>query len=235
VAELLAEVQAELQGLCEQVRLSCRWQVATDLPPLYTDPGKLKVVIKNLVNNAVKFTPEGSVTITAEEQDGGVEIRVADTGIGIPVEVQAFMFEPFRQADSSLTRRYSGSGLGLYIVKHFLDEDRRVGEREERGRAGINLLRMASCQGRGEMSVLAGVEQPPRDPDHLVVSFVEGWRGEICHVAGTDRDGRLAFYKVIDPSGFVVQFPDVIPAVTIKHAQTILCLCKASCLWWWSC
>jgi len=47
----------------------------------------------------VKFTPQGSVTITAEEQRGGVEIRVADTGIGIPVEVQAFMFEPFRQAE----------------------------------------------------------------------------------------------------------------------------------------
>jgi signal transduction histidine kinase len=120
VAELLAEVQAELQDLCEQSRLSCLWRVAADLPPLYTDPGKLKVVIKNLVNNAVKFTPGGSVTITAEEQ-GGVHIRVTDTGIGIPVEVQAFMFEPFRQADSSLTRRYSGSGLGLYIVKHFLE------------------------------------------------------------------------------------------------------------------
>ena len=120
VAELLAEVQADLQGLCEQSRLSCSWQIATDLPLLYTDPGKLKVVIKNLVNNAVKFTPAGSVTITAEEQRGGVEIRVTDTGIGIPVEVQAFMFEPFRQADSAPTRRYSGSGLGLYIVKHFL-------------------------------------------------------------------------------------------------------------------
>ena len=120
VAELLAEVQTELQGLCEQSRLSCLWRVAADLPPLYTDPGKLKVVIKNLVNNAVKFTPKGSVTITAEEQRGGVEIHVTDTGIGIPIEVQAFMFEPFRQADSAPTRRYSGSGLGLYIVKHFL-------------------------------------------------------------------------------------------------------------------
>ena len=59
VAELLAEVQADLQGLCEQSRLSCSWQIATDLPLLYTDPRKLKVVIKNLVNNAVKFTPEG--------------------------------------------------------------------------------------------------------------------------------------------------------------------------------
>jgi signal transduction histidine kinase len=121
VAELLAEVQADLQGLCEQSRLSWSWQIAPELPPLYADPGKLKVVIKNLVNNAVKFTPKGSVTITAEEQRGGIEIRVTDTGIGIPVEVQAFMFEPFRQADSAPTRRYSGSGLGLYIVKHFLE------------------------------------------------------------------------------------------------------------------
>jgi signal transduction histidine kinase len=121
VAELFAQVQADLQGLCEQSRLSYSWQMAADLPPLYTDPGKLRVVIKNLVNNAVKFTPEGSITITAEEQRGGVEIRVTDTGIGISVEEQAYIFEPFRQADSSSTRRYSGSGLGLYIVKHFLE------------------------------------------------------------------------------------------------------------------
>ena len=121
--ELLAEVQIELQGLCEQSRLSCLWQVAADLPPLYIDPGKLEVVIKNLVNNAVKFTPEGSVTITAEEQGGGVEIRVADTGIGIPVEVQASSSSRFAKpivAYSPVQRQRAGP----VYCKAFPREDR---------------------------------------------------------------------------------------------------------------
>ena len=71
VAELLAEIKTEMQGLCDQSGLACVWQVAPGLPPPYTDPGKLKVVIKNLVSNAVKFTKEGSVTVAVGEWQGG--------------------------------------------------------------------------------------------------------------------------------------------------------------------
>jgi signal transduction histidine kinase len=79
------------------------------------------VVIKNLVSNAVKFTTEGSVTVEAREQRGGVEISVSDTGIGIPQDALGFIFEPFRQVDSSDTRPYTGSGLGLHIVQRLLE------------------------------------------------------------------------------------------------------------------
>jgi signal transduction histidine kinase len=79
------------------------------------------VVLKNLLSNAIKFTTEGSVRINARAHASGVEISVTDTGIGIPREAQSFIFEPFRQVDSSDTRRYSGSGLGLHIVKRLLD------------------------------------------------------------------------------------------------------------------
>jgi signal transduction histidine kinase len=121
VAELLAEVQAEMQGLCDQSGLASGWQVAPGLPPLHTDPGKLKVVLKNLVSNAVKFTGEGSITVAAEERQRGVEFSVTDTGIGIPVEAQAYIFEPFRQVDGSAARTYGGSGLGLHIVQRLLE------------------------------------------------------------------------------------------------------------------
>src|SRR5262249_40841088 len=80
VAEVLAEIKAELQGLCDQSGLPWVWQVAAGLPSLHTDPGKLKVVVKNLLSNAVKFTKEGGITVAAEERSGGVEIRVTDTG-----------------------------------------------------------------------------------------------------------------------------------------------------------
>ena len=97
------------------------WRVEAQLPTIYTDPGKLKVVLKNLLSNAVKFTKEGSITVEAQAQGAGVVISVTDTGIGIPADAQAFIFEPFRQVDSSTTRPYSGSGLGLHIVRRLLE------------------------------------------------------------------------------------------------------------------
>jgi len=120
-AILFAEVQAELQGLCDQSGLACLWRVAPGLPPFHTDPGKLKVVLKNLVSNAVKFTEEGSITVAAEERQGGIEFSVTDTGIGIPAEAQAYIFEPFRQVDGATARASGGSGLGLHIVQRLLE------------------------------------------------------------------------------------------------------------------
>ena len=121
VPDFLGEVRAEMQGLCDQSGLACQWATTPDLPVLHTDAGKLKVILKNLVSNALKFTQAGSMTLTASEQAGGIEFRVTDTGIGIPVEAQAVIFEPFRQLDGSDTRRYSGSGLGLHIVQRLVE------------------------------------------------------------------------------------------------------------------
>jgi signal transduction histidine kinase len=87
---------------------------------VYTDPIKLKVVLKNLITNALKFTDAGIVTIAASSQSGGVEFLVKDTGIGIAPEDLPHIFEPFHQLDHSTTRRYAGVGLGLYIVQQLL-------------------------------------------------------------------------------------------------------------------
>lgn len=117
VPDLLRTIEGETQGLRDQSRLAFVWQVDGDLPPLYTDAGKLKVVIKNLIGNAVKFTKEGSITIDTQGSGGGIEIRVTDTGSGIPPEALHTIFEPFRQVERSTTR---GTGLGLHIVKQML-------------------------------------------------------------------------------------------------------------------
>ncbi|CAO3406125.1 ATP-binding protein [Azospirillum largimobile] len=94
---------------------------------LWVDQRAFKQVVLNLLSNAVKFTPPGgSVTITAGldqegNGDGGFRLSVADTGIGIPSDFMADLFQPFRQADNAANRRYEGTGLGLSISKNFID------------------------------------------------------------------------------------------------------------------
>ncbi len=86
------------------------------------DKIKLKQILHNLVNNALKFTPEnGHVKVEARKSRSLTEISVRDNGIGIPEDKLEIIFEPFKQIDSSLSRKYSGTGLGLMIVKKFVE------------------------------------------------------------------------------------------------------------------
>ena len=103
--------------------LTLIWNYQHDLPATRTDRDKLKHILQNLIANAIKFTPEGSVTVSARHLADKkiVEFKVADTGIGIPPELLASIFERFRQIDASNTRTYGGVGLGLFIVKRFAE------------------------------------------------------------------------------------------------------------------
>ena len=94
--------------------------VAPDVGVLRTDPGKLKVVVGNLLANAFNFTAAGRVTLDVRRRDDGVEFAVGDTGPGIPPELHEAIFESFRQGDGSTTRRHGGVGLGLYIVRQLV-------------------------------------------------------------------------------------------------------------------
>lgn len=101
------------------------WDYAESLPTVKSDKTKLQYILQNLINNAIKFTPSGSIKISAQYRDDagdpGAEsalvIAVADTGVGIDGEFQTVIFEKFSQVDSSTTRSHEGIGLGLHIVK----------------------------------------------------------------------------------------------------------------------
>lgn len=103
--------------------LTLHWNYPSDLPVVKTDDEKLKHVLQNLVNNAIKFTERGTVTISAryDSAAGIVEFKITDTGIGIPRDKIPGIFDMFRQVDSSETRSYGGAGIGLYIVKKFTE------------------------------------------------------------------------------------------------------------------
>jgi PAS domain S-box-containing protein len=118
---LLAAIEGEARELLrDKPAVALRWSVAADLPVVRTDPAKLTVVIKNLVANAAKFTERGHVALCAERRDDGVAVSVRDTGIGIAEEALPIIFDAFRQADGSMTRRYGGVGLGLHVVRRLV-------------------------------------------------------------------------------------------------------------------
>jgi PAS domain S-box-containing protein len=118
-SELLEAARATGGMLAKRKALRVEYIIAPNFPSqVYGDPYWLRQIVLNLVNNAVKFTDAGSVEVILAPVDGEHwSIVVKDTGIGIPAEVQAAIFEPFRQVDGSATRKYGGSGLGLTIVQ----------------------------------------------------------------------------------------------------------------------
>jgi PAS domain S-box-containing protein len=119
VPELVDEVMSELEPIIKRSSLRVTARMARQLRPLKSDRQKVKQVVLNLLSNALKFTPAGSVTISAsyDENKRWVAISVQDTGVGIPVDDQAKVFEDFRQLDTSPARGYGGTGLGLSICR----------------------------------------------------------------------------------------------------------------------
>ena len=97
-------------------------QFEAELPPVNGDEDRLQQVIWNLLSNAVKFTePGGTVTVTVRHEGDNVEMGVLDTGEGISREFLPFVFDRFRQADSSTSRRHGGLGLGLALVRQIVE------------------------------------------------------------------------------------------------------------------
>src|SRR6202040_282481 len=105
----------------DEKRLELLYEIAPDVPEVVNgDSRRLRQVLLNLLGNAIKFTSEGEVALRVQKdaEDGRgciLHFTVSDTGIGIPLEKQKVVFEPFTQADSSTTRKYGGTGLGLTI------------------------------------------------------------------------------------------------------------------------
>ncbi len=123
-----AEVERMLQGVVVQVerkaqtaRLYLETELDDDLPMIWCDVEKIGWVLVQMLDNAIKFThPGGKIKIEAARAETFVTISVTDTGIGIPHERIAEIFEPFHQLDGSSTRRYGGTGLGLALSNQII-------------------------------------------------------------------------------------------------------------------
>jgi signal transduction histidine kinase/DNA-binding response OmpR family regulator len=114
LARSCAEEVAPLLGKGVETQVYC----AADIDAIYSDQNRVRQILTNLLSNAAKFTEKGSICISVRSLGKGwIEIEVADSGIGISPQTQALVFEEFRQADGSTTRKYGGTGLGLSITR----------------------------------------------------------------------------------------------------------------------
>jgi signal transduction histidine kinase len=129
---VIERVVSLLTPVAEKKGLLLHTSITSDLGEISSDRRRLEQILINLINNAIKFTEKGSITITAEllrefrtTPDASpapyVKLRVADTGIGIKPEDLELLFLPFRQIDSGLSRMHEGTGLGLAICRRLLE------------------------------------------------------------------------------------------------------------------
>jgi signal transduction histidine kinase len=151
-------VRGDVRGLAEEAlatgaqrrtspAVDLRLEIAPDATSVWADPTALRQVLANLVDNAVRHTSEGAVTVFSQRTPGGVAIGVRDTGIGIPADHLPRIFERFYRVDTGRSRAEGGTGLGLAIVKHLVE-----------GHSGR--VRAESTVGRGT-TIWAELPDPP--------------------------------------------------------------------------
>ncbi|MEO5377701.1 MAG: PAS domain S-box protein [Magnetococcus sp. DMHC-6] len=218
---------AQIENACETVAIKAHQKeielycyIAHDLSQiLIGDSLRLKQIIINLVNNAIKFTEEGEVVIRIErapdallqarplqtEEEIYLLFSISDTGIGIPEDKQSLIFSPFTQGDGSTTRKYGGSGLGLTICKHLvamMDGDLWLESVEGRGStfyftARLGLQKSSTQQSVVKLDSLAGVRVVLADSHPTGRNLVR----EIFSLAGasiTESDSLVALLDLLE-------------------------------------
>lgn len=122
IKALLQTLHTELSLSAQEKNIQLTLSIAKDMPEYWsTDPVRLRQIIVNLVSNAIKFTQKGHVSIIVYQTNSGLNLKVEDTGVGIKKEQLSKIFNRFEQADSTTTRKFGGTGLGLPIAKKLIN------------------------------------------------------------------------------------------------------------------
>ncbi|HEY8383988.1 MAG TPA: PAS domain-containing protein [Microvirga sp.] len=238
----LVQVQAQRKGLDLQVA------IGPNLPPLLMgDQDRLRQVLLNLLNNAVKFTPTGHVRLEVTGEgvaDGLCRLRfsISDTGIGIPPDKRDRLFQRFSQVDGSIRREFGGTGLGLAICKRLVElMDGAVGVESQSGRGSTFWFTVALPIENGDLSEAAGGETPAprRRPVRILLAEDNEINQEIAravleaagHVLHIVSDGAQAVAAVqaapYDVALLDIQMPTMDGITATQHIRSLDHPCRS--------
>jgi two-component system, sensor histidine kinase and response regulator len=222
LGDCLGDTMKTLSLRAHQKGLELAFEIEPDVPDaLLGDPGRLRQIIVNLVGNAIKFTEHGEVVLgvrmeTRVQDDALLHFTVRDTGIGIPLDKQAAIFEAFKQADGSMTRKYGGTGLGLTISSRLVElMNGRLWVESEPGKGSCFHFSL-----RYELQKSPSRTVVPRDPETLrnmrvlvvddnatnrqiLVKILENWRMKPT----TSESGAKAMVTLNEAKGLGRNFP----------------------------
>ncbi|MBA3532384.1 MAG: GAF domain-containing protein [Ardenticatenales bacterium] len=194
-------------GLVKDKPVELVKEVPGDLPPIMADAVRIRQVLLNLLSNASKFTDEGRITLTVTKQGEMLIVSVSDTGIGIPPEKQAKLFEAFYQVDSSTTRKTGGTGLGLAISKSFVEMH-----------GGQIWMESTGVPGEGTTFAFTipinGPQQPTEEEDSC------GEKAALVLVVGNEPGTALLYEKYLVAEGFRFSICPTLDLATEEAAHT---------------
>jgi signal transduction histidine kinase len=120
--QIIIDIVERFEELIQSKGLDLRLQIPPGLPPVEANAHRVDQVVSNLIDNAVKYTASGSITVEAFADDQQVTVHISDTGIGLTSQEQTKLFNKFYRAQNKLTRGIEGTGLGLVIAKSIVEQ-----------------------------------------------------------------------------------------------------------------
>jgi signal transduction histidine kinase len=227
IRALLANIESLMNPSAKQKQLEFKIDCTEDVPDtIVTDPAKLRQCIINLVSNAIKFTEQGYVKLTArqtaKDDKPFVEFEITDTGIGIPADKLDILFESFTQADGSTTRKYGGTGLGLAITKQLADlMGGNITVESEAGKGSTFRLVIPANTADGRHNDYENFAASQEVEKEAETSF----SGRVL-VAEDSATNQVLIKPLLEKLGFVVTIAqnglEVIEAVKNQHFELIL-------------
>ena len=235
--ELIRETTSTVGGLLRGKEVALVLKLPPSLPEVLVDRMRIRQVLINLLNNAIRFTDRGTITVSAEEVGGEIAVAVSDTGVGIPPEEMATIFEEFGQARDSITSGRGGAGLGLAICRQFVRLHGGHIEAESQPDQGstfrFKLPLPDSGRARSRLSYYAPEGWTPPTPVNPL--------GKTAIVLGSDEEAVRALARAIEGYHAIPadSLHDLAPKVEAEHPAGIVLVsdplspnaCEPAAIW----
>ncbi len=226
VAPAIAEVLSTLKAQADRKEIALASRLEPGVSTFVSDLRKFKQILYNLVSNGIKFNrQQGKVCVEARlAEGGGLEVSVADTGIGIPPEEGDRIFKPFEQVDGSLARRYEGSGLGLALTKELVElHGGRIGFTSEPGQGSTFVFNLAPARPQAietdrRLRILIADDDP--DVVELLTGLLEPRGFEILKALGGQQAIECARQQAPDLVLLDLMMPEVTGFDVVRSLKT---------------